>query len=134
MKVLTFGVFDYFHYGHLKLLQRCKNKGDYLIVAVQKGEEIYKTKPEAKVLYSTQQRLEMVAAIKYVDEVVEYTQVAEDIAKISFDVLVVGGDQNHTGFQKAIKWCKDHGKEVFYLERTPNICSSAIKKELETEN
>ena len=67
MKVLTFGVFDYFHYGHLKLLERCKQQGDYLIVAVQKSEEIYKTKPNAKVLYTTKQRMEMVNAIKYVD-------------------------------------------------------------------
>ena len=134
MKVLTFGVFDYFHYGHLKLLERCKQQGDYLIVAVQRSEEIYKTKPNAKVLYTTKQRMEMVNAMKYVDEVVEYTQVAGDISRIDFDVLVIGGDQNHAGFQEAIRWATEHGKKVSYLARTPNICSSDIKKELEAKN
>ena len=130
MRVITFGVFDYFHYGHLKLFERCKEHGDYLIVAVQKGEEILKTKPQAKVLYSTQQRLEIVSSIRYVDEVIEYGQIAEDISKINFDVLIVGGDQTHIGFQTAIQWCKDNGKKVVCLPRTPNICSSDIKKDL----
>lgn len=130
MKVLTFGVFDYFHYGHLKLLERCKQQGDYLIVAVQRGEEILKNKPKAKILYSTDQRKEMVGSIKYVDSVIEYNQVADDISKIDFDLLVVGGDQNHDGFVKAMQWCKDNNKEIIKLERTPNICSSEIKSHL----
>ena len=129
-KVLTFGVFDYFHYGHLKLLERAKALGDCLVVAVQKGEEILKNKPEAKVLYSTQQRLEMILSIKYVDEVVEYAQVKDDIKKIDFDVWALGGDQNHDGFKSAIEWCKQNGKEVVLLSRTPNICSSQIKQEI----
>lgn len=130
IKVLTFGVFDYFHYGHLKLFERCKQFGDYLIVAVQNGNEIHKTKPEAKVLYSTEQRIEMVSAIKFVDWVVEYIQVDEDIKNIDFDVFVVGGDQSHQGFKNAIEYCNKIGKKVVYLERTPSICSSDIKKNI----
>lgn len=130
MKVLTVGVFDYFHYGHLKLLERCKNLGDTLTVAVQRGEEILKNKPEARVLYSTEQRKEMISAIRFVDAVVEYGQVDQDIATFDFDVFAVGGDQNHEGFQRAIAYCKEHGKKVVVLERTPNICSSDIKKSL----
>ena len=129
MKVLTVGVFDYFHYGHLKLLERCKQQGDYLIVAVQKEEEIKKTKPEAQIMYSTQQRMEMIGAIKFVDSVVEYGQVDEDIQKIDFDVFVIGEDQTHAGFQRAVEYCYTHGKKVVRLSRTPGICSSAIKKE-----
>lgn len=129
MKVLTFGVFDYFHYGHLKLLERCKQKGDYLIVAVQKEEEIKKTKPNAQIMYSTAQRMEMISAIKYVDSVVEYAQVDEDIQKIDFDVFIVGEDQLHAGFQRAVEYCKANGKQVIVLSRTPGICSSDIKKE-----
>ena len=129
MKVLTVGVFDYFHYGHLKLLERCKQYGDYLIVAVQKEEEIKKTKPEAQIMYSTVQRMEMIGAIKFVDSVVEYGQVDEDIQKIDFDVFIVGEDQLHAGFQRAVEYCKTHGKKVVRLTRTPGICSSAIKNE-----
>ncbi len=130
-KVLTFGVFDYFHYGHLKLLERAKALGDFLIVAVQKGEEIRKNKPEAKVLYTTEQRIEMISSIKYVDKVVEYAQVKDDIKDIDFDIWALGGDQNHAGFKSAIEWCKQNGKEVVMLSRTPNICSTQIKEEIE---
>lgn len=128
MRVLTFGVFDYFHYGHLKLFERAKTFGDYLIVAVQRTEEIHKTKPDAKILYSLEQRMEILKSIKYIDEVVSYTQAVEDIKKIDFDILVLGGDQNHKGFQKTKQWCEEQGKKVIILERTPNISSSEIKK------
>ena len=129
-KVLTFGVFDYFHYGHLKLLERAKLLGDYLIVAVQYDEEIHKTKPDAKILYSLNQRMEMISALKCVDEVVPYKQLAEDIKHIDFDVFVKGGDQIHSGFASATNWCEENGKEVVIISRTPDICSSDIKKDL----
>ncbi len=130
MKVLTVGVFDYFHYGHLKLFERAKALGDYLIVAVQCDEEIHKTKPEAQIMYTTQQRMEIVGALRYVDEVVPYTQVDETIKTLDFDVFAMGEDQNHAGFQRAKQWCLENGKQVTLLTRTPNICSSGIKKQL----
>lgn len=130
MKILTFGVFDYFHYGHLKLLERCKKLGDYLIVAVQKDEEILKTKPNAIVLYNLNQRMEMVGALKCVDKVVSYTQVDESIKTIDFDLLVVGPDQNHSGILRGINWAKDNGKEVVVMSRTPGISSTEIKERL----
>lgn len=129
-KILTFGVFDYFHYGHLKLLERTKALGDYLIVAVQRSEEIHRTKPEAKILYSTEQRIEIIKAIRYVDEVVPYSQVADDIKNIDFDVFVRGEDQLHAGFEQAANWCLENGKRVITLTRTPNICSTQIKSEV----
>lgn len=130
MKVLTVGVFDYFHYGHLKLFERAKALGDYLIVAVQNDEEIHKTKPEAQIMYTTQQRMEIVGAVRYVDEVVPYTQVDETIQTLDFDIFAIGQDQTHAGFQRAKQWCLENGKQVILLERTPNICSSDIKKQL----
>lgn len=129
-KVLTFGVFDYFHYGHLKLLERAKNLGDYLIVAVQNGEEIHKTKPQAEVLYTLKQRMEILSALKCVDEVIPYNQVDDDIKHIDFDIFARGGDQLHQGFVAATQWCEEHGKEVIVLDRTPNICSSQIKNDI----
>ena len=129
-KVLTVGVFDYFHYGHLKLFERAKALGDYLIVAVQRDEEIHKTKPNANILYSLDKRLEMVSSIKFVDEVLPYAQIYEDIQKIDFDIFVKGGDQTHSGFVAAEKWCLLNGKQIVTLSRTPNICSSDIKREI----
>ena len=131
IKVLTFGVFDYFHLGHLLLFERAKKNGDYLIVAVQDGDCILKTKPDAKVLYSTDQRVHMIESLKLVDEVIVYQDVDKTISKIDFDVFVVGGDQNHAGFQRAIKWCEENNKEIVRLSRTPNICSSDIKSRID---
>lgn len=133
MKVLTVGVFDYFHYGHLKLFERARALGDYLIVAVQEDSEIHKTKPEANIMYSTAQRMEIVGAIRYVDQVVPYTQVDETIKGIDFDIFAIGQDQTHAGFQRAKQWCLENGKQVIMLERTPNICSSDIKKQLSSK-
>jgi len=129
-KVLTVGVYDYFHLGHLRLFKQCKEHGDYLIVAVQDGDFILKYKPNANVLYTTAQRIELIKSLREVDEVTIYRNVDEDIKNIDFDIFAVGEDQKHEGFQKAISWCKDNNKEVVTLKRTPGICSSDIKKTL----
>lgn len=74
-KILTFGVFDYFHLGHLRLFKQCKEYADYLIVAVQNGEYILKFKPDANVLYSTEERVEILEALRIVDKVLVYDSV-----------------------------------------------------------
>ncbi len=126
-KVLTVGVFDYFHYGHLRLFQKARALGDYLIVAVQDGNFIHRFKPEAVVCYTTEQRLEMVGALKVVDEVCTYESVDSFLVTADFDIFAIGEDQKHEGFQKAVKWCENHGKEVIRMKRTPGISSSDIK-------
>lgn len=132
-KVLTVGVYDYFHLGHLRLFKNARKLGDYLIVAVQDGNFILKTKPDAKVLYTTEQRKELVGALRVVDEVVTYTDIDVTIKNIDFDVFAIGEDQNHDGFQRAIKWCNEHGKRVVRMKRTPGICSSGIKRRLSND-
>ena len=133
-KVLTVGVYDYFHLGHLRLFKNARKLGDYLIVAVQDGNFILKTKPDAKVLYTTEQRKELVGALRVVDEVVTYTDIDVTIKNIDFDVFAIGEDQNHYGFQRAIKWCNEHGKRVVRMKRTPGICSSGIKRRLSNDS
>ncbi len=130
IKVVTFGVYDYFHLGHLRLFKNAKALGDYLIVAVQDGDYILKTKPNARVLYTTEQRLELVNALEIVDKAVTYTDVDVTIKEIDFDVFAIGEDQNHAGFQRAIKWCEENGKTVVRMHRTPGISSSEIKQGL----
>ena len=127
-KVVTFGVFDYFHLGHLRLFESCKRHGDYLIVAVQDEDYILRFKPDAKILYTTQERVDLVSALRVVDEVVVYKVISPEFLKtISFDVLAIGEDQNNEHFQRASQWCVQQGKEVVRMKRTPNICSSNIK-------
>lgn len=130
-KILTFGVYDYFHLGHLRLFEQCKKYADYLIVAVQDSNYILKYKPDAKVLYSTEERVEILKALRVVDEVVVYDSVSpETLEKIDFDVLALGEDHVGGRFTIVEEWCKKNGKEVVRLKRTPGICSSEIKKEL----
>jgi cytidyltransferase-like protein len=126
--VLTVGVFDYFHYGHLKLFQRAKQLGDFLIVAVQDGDYILKYKPDANILYTTEQRIEIVRALRVVNDVLVYRDVDTIVREVAFDLFAVGSDQNHAGFVRALEWCEQNGKEIVRLERTPNISSSAIKE------
>lgn len=130
-KILTFGVFDYFHLGHLRLFKHCKEYADFLIAAVQDGASICKYKPDAKVVYSTEERVEMLEALRIVDEVIVYDTVSPDtLEKIEFDILALGEEHVGGRFALAEQWCREHGKQVVWIKRTPGICSSAIKKEL----
>lgn len=131
--VLTFGVYDMLHIGHILLFKRAKEYGDRLIAAVQDGEVILKYKPDTKVIYTTEERLYMVSTIRYVDEVVLYRDVDVDVQKFDFDVLVLGEDQNHAGFQRAIEWCRENGKEVVRLPRTEGISSTLLREYSKTK-
>lgn len=132
IKVLTVGVYDFFHFGHLKLFERAKNLGDYLIVAVQDGDYIKKYKPSANVLYTTEQRVEVISALRCVDHTIVYCDVDRIVREIDFDVFAVGEDQTHQGFQNAIKYCEQNHIKVIRLPRTPGICSSSIKNSINT--
>ena len=127
-RVLTVGVFDLLHKGHVELFRRAKLLGTYLIVAVQDSRYILKYKPNANVLSSTEDRMYMVHSIRYVDEVVCYTGVDEIVTKVDFDVFVTGPDQKHEGFQRAIQWCKENGREHIVLSRTEGVSSSELKE------
>ena len=63
--VLTFGVYDMLHIGHINLFKRAKELGDRLIVAVQNGDIVKKYKPTAEIQYTTEERIFMVESIKY---------------------------------------------------------------------
>ena len=126
--VLTFGVYDMLHIGHILLFKRAKELGERLIVAVQDGDYILKYKPGTKMIYTTEERLYMVSTIKYVDEVIVYKDVEVDIQNIQFDIFAKGPDQVHSGFQRAIQWCEKNGKEVFVIPRTEGISSTMLRE------
>jgi glycerol-3-phosphate cytidylyltransferase len=126
--ILTVGVYDMLHIGHILLFKKAKELGDRLVVAVQDESVILKYKPQAKMIYSTEERCYMVSAIKYVDEVVVYKDVDKDIQHIDFDVFAKGPDQSHKGFQNAVKWCEEHGKEVVVIPRTEGISSTMLRE------
>lgn len=130
--VLTVGVYDLLHIGHVNLFRRARKCGDRLVVAVQLSEVVLKYKPEAKLIYSTEERMYMVKALKYVDDVITYDAVDDIVKTADFDIFVTGPDQNHEGFQRAIQWCREHGKETIVLPRTEGISSSWLKEQIKT--
>ena len=127
-KVLTVGVYDMLHIGHVLLFMKARQFGDRLVVAVQDEEVILKYKPGTKMIYSTEERLYMVSSIKYVDEVTTYKDIDIDIQNIDFDIFAKGPDQDHEGFKRAVEWCEKHGKEVVVIPRTEGISSTLLRE------
>lgn len=136
-KVLTVGVYDMLHIGHILLFKHakelCPDEKCELIVAVQDGDFILKYKPGTNMIYSTDERLFMVSSIRYVDEVCVYQDVDKDIQNIDFDIFAKGPDQTHEGFQRAVKWCEEHGKKVVVIPRTEGISSTLLREYSKTK-
>lgn len=126
-KVLTVGVFDLLHIGHIELFRKAKALGDYLIVAVQDSDFVFQFKPDASLVYSTEERCYMVSAIRYVDEVVVYRNVGNIVDEVDFDIFAKGPDQSHVGFQRVVDYCGENDKTVVVMPRTEGISSSELK-------
>ena len=125
-KVITYGTFDLLHYGHVNLLQRAKEQGDYLIVAISTDEFNWNEK-QKKSYFSYEERKRLVEAIRYVDLVIpeeSWEQKISDIAEFKVDTFVIGDDWKGK-FDYLKKYC-----EVVYLERTPEISTTQIKQNL----
>jgi len=122
-KVLTYGTFDLFHYGHLELLRRAKSLGDYLIVAVSTDDFNWNEKSKRSV-YPYAERAAIVQAIEFVDEVIpenSWEQKKDDVIKHDVDVFVMGDDWEGK-FDFLAPQCS-----VVYLKRTEGISSTEIK-------
>ena len=130
-RVLTYGTYDLLHYGHLRLLERAKELGDYLIVALSTDE--FNAIKGKKSYYNYEKRKLMLEAIRYVDKVIpecDWNQKPDDIKKYNVDVVTMGSDwANDPRFESLREYC-----DVVYLERTSGISSTQIKKELELED
>ena len=128
--ILTVGVYDLLHWGHFELFRRCKElagEDGKLIVAVQEDSVVTKYKPQAKLVYDWNKRVKMISALRYVDRVVPYDDVDESIKHIDFTTFIVGPDQCHAGFQRAMQWCRENGREVVILPRTEGISSTQLR-------
>lgn len=123
VKVITYGTYDYLHYGHIKLLERAKALGDYLIVAVT-ADDFDKTRGKINVRQSLIERIESVRATGLADEIIveEYEgQKIDDIRRLDVDIFTVGSDWvGH--FDYLNEFCK-----VVYLPRTEGVSSSEIR-------
>ncbi|EEM86919.1 glycerol-3-phosphate cytidylyltransferase [Bacillus thuringiensis serovar vazensis] len=128
-RILTYGTFDLLHYGHINLVRRAKDLGDYLIVGLStdefnalKGKESY---------FKFEERKMLLESIRYVDLVISentWEQKIEDIIKYEIDVFVMGDDwEGKFDFLK--EYC-----EVVYLPRTEDISTTQIKSELSLQS
>ena len=129
-KVITYGTFDLLHYGHINLLRRARELGDYLIVALSTDE--FNWNEKQKVCYFTyEQRKQLLEAIRYVDLVIpeeNWEQKVSDVKEFRVDTFVMGND-----WEGKFDFLKDHC-EVVYLPRTPEISTTQIKQELKKKN
>ncbi|MBU2882636.1 adenylyltransferase/cytidyltransferase family protein [Psychrosphaera sp. B3R10] len=121
-KVITFGTFDVFHAGHVKILERAKSLGDYLIVGVS-SDALNKSKKDRFPIYSQADRLHIVESLRCVDAVFVEESLdlkATYIKMFDADVLVMGDDWKGK-FDHFSDIC-----EVTYFERTPSISTTEI--------
>ena len=124
-RVITYGTFDMFHIGHLRLLQRLKGMADELIVAISTDE--FSLQKGKKVIIPYTQRAEIVANIKCVDSVIaeeSWEQKIDDIKRYNIDIFAIGNDWiGEFDFLK--EYC-----EVIYMERTKDISTTKLKNSL----
>ncbi|NSO61422.1 glycerol-3-phosphate cytidylyltransferase [Enterococcus faecalis] len=127
-RVITYGTFDLFHYGHINLLKRAKEQGDYLIVGLSTDEFNWNSKNK-KCYFSYEERKSILESVRYVDLVIpeeNWEQKVKDIELYHVDTFVMGNDwEGEFDFIREVT-----NADVMYLERTPEISTTQIKKEL----
>lgn len=126
-KVITYGTFDLLHYGHINLLKRAKQMGDYLVVCLS-TDEFNKNSKNKECYFSYEIRKQLLESIRYVDLVIpenNWDQKIDDIKEFGIDTFVMGDDWKGK-FDFLKEYC-----EVIYLPRTKEISTTKIKKDLE---
>ena len=127
-KVITYGTFDLFHVGHLNILRRAKELGDYLVVAV--SSDAFNEIKGKKCVIPDYERMAIVEAIKYVDEVIpenDWEQKVRDVQEHDIDVFVMGDDWEGK-FDFLSEYC-----DVVYLPRTEGISTTQLKTILKSK-
>jgi len=124
----TTGVFDLFHVGHLNILEKAKEHCEYLIVGVSTDEVVqgYKKK---KPIIPFQERIRIVEAIKYVDEVVPQTSMDKFAAweRLKFDAIFHGDDWKRSKMYTEIeKKFREVGVEIVYFPYTKGTSSTIL--------
>jgi len=129
-RVITYGTFDLLHYGHINLLRRARELGDYLIAALSTDEFTWNEKHKM-CYFSYEKRKQLLESIRYVDLVIPETcweQKSEDVQLYHVDTFVIGDD-----WKGKFDFLKDYCK-VVYLPRTPEISTTQIKSDLAVHN
>ncbi len=128
-RIITYGTYDLLHWGHIRLLKRAREMGDYLVVALSTDE--FNDKKGKKAYHSYSERKKMLEAIRYVDLVIpedNWEQKIDDIVTLKIDKFVIGDD-----WLGEFDFLKKHC-EVVYMSRTKGISTTKIKEDLENNN
>jgi glycerol-3-phosphate cytidylyltransferase len=128
-RVITYGTFDLLHYGHINLLRRAKQYGDYLIVALSTDDFNWNQKRK-KCYFSFDKRKALLEAIRYVDLVIpeeSWDQKVTDVREYHIDTFVMGDD-----WKGEFDFLQDEGVDVVYLPRTPEVSTTQIKRDLKS--
>lgn len=128
----TTGVYDMFHIGHLNILRRAKEQCDYLIVGVTTDELCYQRKKKYPIICEGD-RVEIVKAIRYVDEVIPQNDMdkVKAVTKVGADIVFVGSDWKGTeAWNRYEKEFADVGCKVVYLDHTEGISSTILREKL----
>jgi glycerol-3-phosphate cytidylyltransferase len=129
----TTGVFDLFHIGHLNVLKRARLECDYLIVGIT-SDELSMSAKNKKPVIPFQERMEIVEAIKFVDEVVPQMNYDKEEAwnNLKFDMMFVGDDWKGTDKWNQIeKDFAEFGVEIFYFPYTTHTSSTKLREVLD---
>ena len=121
--VITYGTYDMLHYGHIRLLERAKKLGDYLIVGVT-SEDFDRSRGKINVQQSLMERVEALKSTGLADQIIieEYTgQKIDDIRRYNVDIFAIGSDWEGK-FDYLKEFC-----DVVYLERTQGISSTDLR-------
>lgn len=124
--VITYGTFDLLHYGHIQLLKRAKELGDYLIVAVSTDEFNFRMKNKICV-QSYQERKLILESLRFVDLVIpeeNWEQKIDDVKDHNVDIFVIGDDWKGK-FDFLKNYC-----DVKYIPRTPGISTTERKAKI----
>jgi glycerol-3-phosphate cytidylyltransferase len=124
-RIITYGTFDLLHYGHISLLNRAKQLGGFLAVALSTDQ--FATSKGKKCYFTYHQRKELLLSVRYVDHVIperSWGQKISDVQKYEIDLFVMGDD-----WRGKFDFLRDYC-EVIYLPRTPVISTSKMKADL----
>ena len=128
---ITFGSFDLFHAGHIKMLEEAKSKCDYLIVGLQLDPSIdrpEKNKPTQTIV----ERYVQVRSCKYIDEVVPYIteqDLIDILSSFKIDIRIIGEEYKNSDFTGK-DYCTGKGVEIYYNKREHRFSSSSLRKQV----
>lgn len=126
-RIITYGTYDLIHTGHINLLKRAREFGDFLIVGISTDE--FNAVKGKKAYYTFEQRKQILEAVRYVDLVIpenNWEQKIDDVKKYKIDTFVMGDDWKGK-FDFLKNYC-----DVIYLPRTVGISTTKVKSDLKT--